>query len=160
MDFFKPNHFGNQPSIPLTGRVLGLDIGTKRVGVALSDSAQTTALPKAPLPRLWKELKAGIAALAPVGVVLGEPRHMSGEAGKEVQSVADLAALIAKELNLPVALMDERLTSHAAEAAFFEQRTTGSRQTRASKAESVGQVDSAAATLLLQTWLDARRNAQ
>ncbi|MCA3244086.1 MAG: Holliday junction resolvase RuvX [Alphaproteobacteria bacterium] len=156
MDFYKPH----QPPIPPSGRVLGLDVGAKRVGVALSDSAQTTALPKTPLPRRWQELKAGIVALAPAGVVLGEPRHMSGAAGKEVQSVADLAALIAKELNLPVALMDERLTSHAAEAAFFEQRLAGSRQTRASKAESVGQVDSAAAALLLQTWLEARRNGR
>jgi len=154
MAFFKRN----SPPIPPTGRVLGLDIGTKRVGVALSDSAQTTALPKTPLPRRWPELKAGICALAPAGVVLGAPHHMSGEAGKEVQSVADLAALIATELHLPVALMDERLTSHAAEAAFFEQRIAGSRQTRASKAASVGQIDSAAATLLLQTWLEARRN--
>jgi putative Holliday junction resolvase len=152
MQTFKP--------IPRNGKVLGLDVGTKRVGVGVSDSAQTTALPKTPLPRVWKELKAGIQAAGAVGVILGEPKHMSGESGKEVQSITDLASLIAKELNLPVALMDERLTSHAAEAAFFEQRTAGSRQTRASKAESVGQIDSAAATLLLQTWLDARRNAQ
>jgi putative Holliday junction resolvase len=150
MQTFKP--------IPRSGKVLGLDVGAKRVGVAVSDSSQTTALPARPLPRVWKELKVALVALQPVGVVLGEPKHMSGESGKEVQSITDLAALIAKELNLPVALMDERLTSHAAEAAFFEQRIEGSRQTRASKAESVGQIDSAAATLLLQTWLDARRN--
>lgn len=140
--------------------MLGLDVGTKRVGVAVSDRGQTTALPKVPLPRLWKELKAGITAAGAVGVVLGEPKYMSGDAGKEVQSITDLATLITQELNLPVALMDERLTSHAAEAAFFEQRTEGSRQTRASKAQSVGQIDSAAATLLLQTWLDKRRNDQ
>ncbi len=144
--------------IPSTGKVLGLDVGTKRVGVAISNSTQTTALPRPQLPRAWKDLKASLIALDPAGIVLGEPLHMSGEAGKEVQSVADLAALIAKELNLPVALFDERLTSHAAEAAYFEQRVTDSRQTRASKAHSVGQIDSTAATLLLQTWLEARKN--
>ncbi len=144
--------------IPRSGKVLGLDVGSKRVGLAVSDSAQTTALPRPPLPRVWKELKSALAALQPVGVVLGEPKHMSGEAGTAVQSITDLAQLIAQELQLPVAFMDERLTSHAAEAAFFEQRITGSRQTRASKTASVGQVDSAAATLLLQTWLEMRRN--
>lgn len=150
MQNFKP--------IPQSGRLLGLDVGTKRVGVAVSDSAQSTALSKGTWPRVWKELKAKIVEAQGVGVVLGEPLHMSGERGTEVQSITDLAKLIEAELGLPVALMDERLTSHAAEAAFFEQRVQGSRQTRASKADSVGEVDSAAAVLLLQTWLDARKN--
>jgi putative holliday junction resolvase len=154
MPTFKPNPF----LIPPRGRILGLDIGTKRVGVAVSNAAQPTALAKGTWARPWVQLKANIAASGAVGVVLGEPLHMSGEKGTGAQSVADLAALITAELKLPTALMDERLTSHAAEAAFFEQRVPGSRQTRASKKESIGEVDAAAAVLLLQTWLDARKN--
>ena len=152
MQNFKP--------IPTTGRVLALDIGGKRVGVAISDAAQTTALAKGIWARPWKELKARILESQVAGVVLGEPLHMSGERGPEAQGIGDLAKLIATDLNLPVALADERLSSRAAEAAYFEQRLPNSRQTRASKADASGEVDAAAAVLFLQTWLDARKNSR
>jgi putative Holliday junction resolvase len=144
--------------IPVQGKVLALDIGAKRVGVAVSDSAQTTALAKGQWPRPWKDLKTNILASGAVGVILGEPLHLSGAPSAGAQGITDLAKLIATELNLPVALADERLTSRAAEAAFAENRVTGSRQTRASKKDAVGHIDSAAAVLFLQTWLDARKN--
>lgn len=137
---------------------MGLDVGVKRVGAAISDTTQGTALSKAIWPREWKQLKALIEGTQAIGVVLGEPKHMSGEAGERAQSVTDLAKLIEAELKLPVALMDERLTSVQAQAAFFEQREAGSRQTRASKKDASQALDAAAAVLLLQAWLDVRRN--
>jgi putative Holliday junction resolvase len=146
------------PPIPPKGRVLGLDVGVKRVGAAVSDSAQGTALSKAIWPREWKQLKNLIVGAQAVGVVLGEPKHMSGEAGERAQSVTDLAKLIEAELQLPVALMDERLTSVQAQNAFFEQREAGSRQTRASSRDAAQSLDASAAVLLLQAWLDVRRN--
>jgi putative Holliday junction resolvase len=142
--------------IPPHGAVLGLDVGTHRVGVAISNSAQSTALGKGIWPRSWAELKARIAQSGAVGVVLGAPLHMNGEASPGSQRAADVAALIRQELGIPTALMDERLTTQAAQAAFFEQRMVGSRQSRASTRDAQGQLDAAAAVLLLQTWLDAR----
>ncbi len=147
-------------ALPAQGRLLALDVGTKRVGVAISDSARTVALGRGQWPRLWKDLKAQISASGAAAVVLGLPLHMSGDHGPEAQGVQDLAALIEAELHLPVLLWDERLTSRAAESAFFEQRDSGRdgrRQTRASKADSTGHIDSAAAILILQGVLDRLR---
>jgi putative Holliday junction resolvase len=150
----------NIAALPPQGRILALDIGAKRVGVAISDTARTVALSRGQWPRAWKELKAEIIASSAVAVVLGLPLHMSGDHGPEAQGVQDLATLIEAELGLPVVLWDERLTSRAAEAAFFEQRDdgrAGRRQTRASKADSVGHVDTGAAVLILQGVLDRLR---
>lgn len=146
------------------GRVVALDYGSTRTGIAISDSARKVAMPRGQFPSIWKELKPKLQALQQEGVtlaVLGLPLNMDGTTGPTATKVASLADLIEKELGLPVLLCDERLTSHQAESAFFEQRDggrTGRRQTRASKRESVGHIDATAATLLLQTALDILRN--
>ena len=164
MGFFKPERGVGQTlagfgaALPPSGRLLALDIGAKRVGVAVSDSARRVALVKPPLPRVWAELGAGLRALHAaqpvVGVVVGAPQHLDGTAAAQAQGVSDVAALIGQTLGVPVLLWDERLTSKAAEAAFFEQRTARGTMKGRKKA-SVGQMDSPAAALLLAACLEA-----
>lgn len=141
------------------GRLLALDVGSVRVGLAVTDTSRTLATSVGIVPRKpWSGLKAklvewqgqGVAAVA-----LGWPLNMDGSEGPACTAVRSVADLIGKETGLPVLLWDERLTSQQAEAAFFLQRE--GRQTRASKRDSVGHVDAAAATLLLQGVCDALR---
>lgn len=148
----------NPSNLPPSGRLLALDVGAKRVGAAVSDSARTTALPKGVWPRPWAELKILITQTAPAGVVLGEPLNMDGTTGPMATAAASLADLIEKELQIPTLLWDERLTSRQSEQAFFENRT--GRQTRASKRESTGNVDAGAATLILQSVLSALKSGR
>lgn len=148
----------NPLELPAEGRLLALDVGTKRVGVALTDSARRLATVRGVWPRPWAELKVKLAAEAGngvVGVVLGEPLNMDGTVGPMATAVRSLADLIEKELGLPVLLWDERLTSRQVEGAFFEQRQ--GRETRGSKKESVGQIDAGAAALILQGVVDRLR---
>ena len=148
--------------LPASGRLLGLDVGEKRVGVAVSDSGRKVALPRAPLPRVWAELSRGIKVLHDlqpvVGVVVGAPLSLAGQRTPQVQGVSDVTDLIGKMLGVPVLLWDERLTSAAAEKSFFEQRD--GRQTRGSKKASVGHIDSPAAAILLASCLDALADYQ
>jgi len=145
----------NPQDLPVSGILLALDLGDKRVGVAVSNSGRSVALSKGIWPRPWAELKRLIAGSGCVAVVLGNPLNMDGSVGPRATASASLADLIEKELGLPVLLWDERLTSRQAENAFFEQRS--GRQTRASKRDSVGHVDSGAAVLILDGVLAALR---
>lgn len=145
-------------SLPTPGKLLGLDVGQKRIGLASSTSTRTLATSAGVLERTpWKALAPVLAAKAAgyAGFVVGYPLNMDGTAGPMAQSVTDFATLLEKETGLPVLLFDERLSSVQAENAFFEQRETGSRQTRASKKASVGHIDSGAAVVVLQAALDA-----
>lgn len=148
----------NPLELPTVGRLLALDIGEKRVGVALSDSGRRLGAARGVWPRPWAELKVKIKAEAAngiVAVVLGEPLNMDGSIGPMATAVSSLADLIEKELGLPVLLWDERLTSRQVESAFFEQRQ--GRETRGSKKASVGFVDAGAAVVILQGVLDSFR---
>jgi putative holliday junction resolvase len=143
--------------LPAAGRLLALDVGSVRMGVAVSDSARRVASSRPIVRRTtWALLKADLAKLAEgcVGIVVGNPLNMDGTSGVMVSKISNLANLIETELGLPVLLADERLSSQQAEAAYFEKRTAYSRQTRASKADSSGQIDSSAAVIILQTVLD------
>lgn len=147
-------------NLPPTGRLLALDVGEKRIGLAVSDSARTVATPRAFIPRSkWSALKKTFQDLftetKATAVVIGLPLRLTGTFEKEAQSVNSLAELIAAECNIPVLLWDERLTTTQAKTALFEYRQ--GRQTRASTKDIQKSVDSAAATLLLQNVLDALR---
>jgi putative holliday junction resolvase len=139
------------------GRILALDGGAVRVGLAVSDTAQRLAGAVGIVPRKpWAGIQTALESWKAQGVtacVVGLPLNMDGTEGPACNAARSLADLIDKNCGLPVLLWDERLTSQQAEAAFFEQRT--GRQTRGSKKESVGKVDSAAAVLLLQGVLDS-----
>ncbi|HTE69002.1 MAG TPA: Holliday junction resolvase RuvX [Actinomycetes bacterium] len=139
----------------MTGRVLGLDVGTRRLGVAVSDPTGTVASPLATIPRRAPAEDArALAALAAeqeaTTVVVGLPVTLAGREGPAARSVraylAELAPLLPE---LALELADERLSTVAAERALV-----GGGVRRRARREVVDQV---ASSVFLQTWLDARR---
>jgi putative Holliday junction resolvase len=145
-------------SLPSSGRLLALDWGEVRIGLALSDETQTLATPtttlvrragkRLPMPRLL-EL---VAEHGPVGVVVGLPLTGEGEEGGSAVAARELAEDVGRRTGLPVALWDERMSTARALAAIREQggRTRGRKK----------DVDALAAAVLLQHYLDARRMAR
>jgi putative Holliday junction resolvase len=142
----------------LPPRILAIDPGTKRMGLAVSDPFGNFAVgletlhlnPKQddPVPRL-----AAICEQYGVGrVVIGLPLHMSGQPGEGARLAGELARKVEAALNLPVELMDERLTSRLAEISLRRQNIQSSRHRKS------GLVDQVAAMLLLQDYLDRRVN--
>lgn len=137
-------------------RILGVDYGERRVGLALSDPTATIASPLPTLAR--REGKrppvAPIARLAEEhgveGIVVGLPLTLEGEDSDWTREVRQFAEALAQRTGLPVALEDERMTSVRAERAV---RSLGLSK---EKREEKERVDAAAATLILQAHLDAR----
>jgi putative Holliday junction resolvase len=142
----------------MTGRVLALDVGSRRLGVAVSDPSGTVASPLVTLPRRTPdEDAAALAALAAehaaTVVVVGLPVTLAGREGpaaRQVRAYAD--ELRARLPGLDLRLADERLSTVAAERALVG----GGVRRRARR----GLVDQVAASVFLQTWLDATREAQ
>ena len=135
-------------------RLMGLDLGTKTIGVAVSDLSRTiatarTTLRRTKLSRDIETLRALIAAEGIGGIVVGLPVNMDGSEGPRAQSARDTAANLAKALGLPVALWDERWSTVAAERAMLDADL--SRRKRARK------VDQVAAAYILQGALDRLR---
>ena len=138
------------------GRLLALDVGEKRVGVALCDETQTLARPLLTLNRASKkEDFTRLAALCREHsiekVIVGLPKTLRGEEGPQAQKVRRYAAELQAALDLPIEFWDERYSSVDAQ----ERLTTSSRKARAK-----GDIDSAAAAIILQEYLDALRGSQ
>jgi putative pre-16S rRNA nuclease len=135
------------------GRLLALDVGEKRVGVALCDETQTLARPLLTLKRASKkEDFARLAALCREHVIekviVGLPKTLRGEDGPQAQRVRRYAAELQAALNTPIEFWDERFSSVDA----HERLTAVSRKPRAK-----GDIDSAAAAIVLQEYLDAHQ---
>jgi putative Holliday junction resolvase len=134
----------------VTGRLLALDLGARRVGVAVSDELRLTVRPLATLQRgNWKKLLREIAELRERfdarGVVVGLPLSLDGSEGAAAADARRIARNLELSLGVPVHLQDERLTSRAAEEAL---RAAGH-----TPAEINTLVDSAAAALILRDFL-------
>jgi len=131
-------------------RTLGVDLGSVRVGVALSDPTGTLASPLTVLARS-AEVLGRLAALAEehaVGaIVVGLPRSLDGRERRAAQAARAEAGLLAERVAVPVHLQDERLSTVAAHAGLTAAGKT-SRQRR-------GSVDASAAAVLLQSWLES-----
>ncbi len=134
-------------------RVLGLDLGARRIGVAVSDDAGRMALPLETLVR--RDAKKDVAALTELATaqraeafVIGLPLRTDGREGPEAEASRRFAAKLEAKSGLPVHWVDERFTTAIAERALAESGRRG----RKKKAV----VDAVAATLLLRTWLEAR----
>lgn len=132
-------------------RFLGLDLGTKTIGLALSDAGHRIATPYATLKRRkFTEDAAELAKIAAKegvgGLVLGLPVNMDGSEGPRVQSTRAFARNLAKPLPLPVAFWDERLSTVAVERMMVEADLS-----RGRRAELV---DKLAAGYILQAYLD------
>jgi putative holliday junction resolvase len=140
---------------PKGGRVLGVDVGTVRVGVALSDPTGTLASPLETLKRAKSHtdldrLAALVVEHEVTEVVVGEPVHLSGASGASAEDAANYAQELADRIpNVPVILIDERLSTVTA-ASHLREGGIDSRKQR-----SV--IDQAAAVVILQQFLDSRR---
>jgi putative Holliday junction resolvase len=132
-------------------RVLAIDYGSQRIGLALSDPTGTLARPLPFLPakadaKLAREIAALAAKEQVARILLGLPRHMSGELGEAAAKVQAFAAVLKQATPIPLQLVDERLTTVQASRQLHE----AGRDARAQK----GRIDSEAAAVLLQGYLD------
>jgi putative Holliday junction resolvase len=136
-------------------RVLGLDLGQKRIGIAISDEDASIAFPDGALKSVGpRKDVAAVAALCSergVGrVVIGLPRHLDGREGPEAEAAREFAAALHRATGLPVETLDERWTTLEAERILHDQGHKKKRQR--------GLVDSVAASIILRTYLDLLRN--
>lgn len=134
------------------GRLLGLDIGGKRIGVAVSDDFGMIASPVAMVPRSASsgaEIREHARRLGAVGVVVGLPVGLSGREGPQAADVRAFVAGIEATIGLPIAWWDERLTTSVAEKSLI---AGGTRRDKRK-----GQIDALAAALILQGYLDRQR---
>lgn len=136
-----------------SGRILGLDVGTRRIGIAISDPLGITAQGLATLERRNRrydlgELRKLVAQYDVREIVVGNPLRMSGQSGIQAEKMAGFAAQIEQAFSLAVHLWDERLSTAEAHRLLDE---TGIRDSRRKQV-----IDKMAAVLILQSFLDAR----
>jgi putative holliday junction resolvase len=138
-----------------SGRVMGVDVGTARVGLALSDPTGTLASPLETLRRAKSmsdidRLAALVVEHEVAEVVVGEPVHLSGASGASAQDASNYAQELADRIpDVPVILIDERLSTVTA-ASHLREGGIDSRKQRPV-------IDQAAAVVILQQFLDSRR---
>jgi putative Holliday junction resolvase len=136
-------------------RVLALDLGERRVGVAVSDSSGILASPHGVIERSrdrYTDHAAIAAVVTEVGaerVVVGLPLSLSGQAGPAAQAASAEVAALASVLEVPVEAFDERLTTVAAARSMRASGTKARKQRR--------RIDEMAASVMLQNWLEQRR---
>ena len=140
------------------GRVLGIDAGERRVGVALSDETRLLASPVTVLDRR-NGLASVLEALSQLArteavqqVVVGLPLNADGSRGRQARRAEHFARIAERVVGLPVELWDERLSTREAEAIMREQ----GRNMR--RVRERGEVDAVAAAVILQDYLDAHQD--
>lgn len=137
-------------------RVIGLDIGEKRIGIAVADTVTRIASPVRVMDTrevegnapAWKTL---LEDYEPERLVCGLPKTMKGVQGKQARSVREVAERISAQSDLPLDFVDERLSSAQAKRLLREQGL--------SEREMRGKVDSVAASLFLEAWLDSQNDS-
>jgi putative Holliday junction resolvase len=136
---------------PISGPIIALDLGVKRVGIAVSDplsisSRRLDALPRTSWKQLLRDVQHVVQRFDAQTVVIGLPLRLNGSEGDAALETRKVAEKFARSLKVPVYLQDERLTSHEAEQNL---RLNG-HQTD----EINGLIDSEAATLILRDFLN------
>ena len=136
-------------------RFVGLDLGSKRIGVSICDERQSIATPfktinKTNTNELIGELKIIIHENNIEGIIVGNPINMDGSLGRSAQSVNDVASNIAKSINIPVILWDERLSTVGA--------FNLSSQLDINVSKRVKTIDQNAAAFILQGAIDYLNN--
>lgn len=142
-------------ALPTGKRLMGLDVGDKTIGVALSDTLLMTASPIEVIRRTKftadaEKLIALIRAREAAGIVVGLPVNMDGSEGPRCQSVRQFAANLLGKIDLPLAFWDERLSTAAVERMLVDEMDVS--RTRRREV-----VDKAAAAYILQGALEALR---
>lgn len=138
-------------------RILALDYGRKRIGVAISDELHLTAQPLLTLTR--KNRRDDLIRLRHIcrthnvaRILVGHPLHITGEAGEMADEAARFAARVRKQLGIVVELADERLTSWEASQTMSDRSTSSRRQ------KSGEHLDDVAAAILLREYLDRHQD--
>lgn len=142
------------PDLPADGKLLGLDLGTKTIGVAISDGLRLTATPLETISRTKftadaERLQQLVAENAAVAFVLGLPLNMDGSEGPRVQSARAFARNLRAIIPLPILFWDERLSTAAVDRMLIE---GGTRRDRRAEV-----IDKLAASYILQGFLDRLR---
>jgi putative Holliday junction resolvase len=140
--------------LPPTGKLLGLDLGTRTIGVAVSDGMRYSATPLETIKRTKftadaERLLELIAENAAVGIVIGLPLNMDGSEGPRVQSTRAFVRNLAQKTPLPMDFWDERLSTAAVQRMLIEADTRRDRRAEV--------VDKLAASYILQGYLDRLR---
>lgn len=148
--------------------LLGFDFGTKRIGIAIAQEITGTANPLVTVKAVknkpdWESISKIIAEWQPDLLVVGLPLHMDGTEQDMTRSARRFSNQLNGRYQLPVALMDERLTSNEAESILSEQSGSSGSQFRGSQSQSSqfrdsmfpdkAQIDMISAQLILQSWL-------
>ena len=134
-------------------RVMALDVGDKKIGIAISDSLLLTAQGRPTLRRttIIRDVEA-LRLLAEENevhqIVVGQPLHMNGTASRQSQKVAEFAESVKRAVDIPIVFWDERLTSFAAEQHLAELGLNWRKRRE--------QVDKIAAMIILQNYLDSQ----
>ena len=136
-------------------RYLGLDVGNRRIGVAVSDELGLTAQPVMTLERR-RNRRDDLRSLARLarrfgvaGIVVGNPLHLSGEPSPQAEKTREFAAELGELTGLPIHLWDERLTTREAHQILYEAGHARQQHRRV--------VDQVAAALILQSFLDEKK---
>ena len=142
-------------AIPATGKILGLDLGTKTIGVAISDGMRYSATPLETIKRTKftqdaERIVELIAENQVVAILLGLPLNMDGTEGPRVQSTRAFARNLSPKVNLPIAFWDERLSTSAVTRMMIEADLRRDRRAEV--------VDKLAASYILQGALDRLRS--
>lgn len=142
-------------SVPKSGSLLGLDYGSKRVGVAVCDASQMIASPLRVLQRdeaTQHHLKLIAEEYAAVGLVVGLPVHMSGDEGQKAAQAREFGDAMAVALGLPVIYHDERFSSKQADSAMAAAGL--------SRDKRKARIDMLAAQFILKAFLDSDRKGR
>ena len=137
-------------------RVLGIDLGSKRIGIAASDRSGTIASPLTVLQRCGSQggdhrnIAKIVVEEEAVAIVVGLPLNMDGSEGKAAQSARAEVERMATVVGVPVYVHDERLTTVAADRVMMEQNMNAQARRKV--------VDKWAAAVILQAWLDSRES--
>lgn len=143
-------------ALPASGKLLGLDLGTKTIGIAISDGMRYSATPLETIKRVKftqdaERLLQLIAQNQVVGLIIGLPLNMDGSEGPRVQSTRAFARSLAQKTPLPIAFWDERLSTSAVTRMMIEA------DLRRDRRDEI--VDKLAASYILQGALDRLRHA-
>jgi putative Holliday junction resolvase len=154
MAVIEPAEF--KSALPSGCRLLGLDLGSKTIGLAISDSGLVVASPLDTIrrQRFTADANALIALIAERGVgglVLGLPKNMDGSEGPRAQSTRQFATNLLEKINIPIALWDERLSTAEVERVLIDEAD----MTRKRRGQVI---DKMAAGVILQGFLDYLRN--
>lgn len=144
------------PPLPTSGCLLGIDFGTKRIGVAYCDALQIVATPlrnyrRGTLVEDERFFQAVISELTIVGAVVGLPLHISGDPSRKSREARRFAAWLGRKTGLPIAFQDERYSSVQAEAHMAAVKVP--------EKQRPGSIDMVAAQIILNDFLRSRSSS-